>query len=491
MHRSVMPCSMSLFLVAALTTSVSCVSLERAVPDSDAPTATGTVTVHPKESDQILYNPGMGLADFHFGFGHPPRIPEEYPRSTVAYFRWSWAELEPEEGRYAFEFVDRVIAQAKAKGEALAFRIMTEYEKGTPGWLLSKGVRSIQESDGVFPDYNDPLFLEYHDKLIKAFGARYDGSPDIDHVDIGSVGCWGEWNTACCIDEQRPQCERLYPTEANQRRIADAYFDAFPTIPLVMLHGGLLHYAASRGAGWRGDCFGDYGYFTDTWNHMDHAYTPALDDPVVAEAWKHGPVQFEVCGVVQDWYDKGFDLDRILQKGLEWHVSVLNAKSSPIPAVWRPRFEEYLKKLGYRLVLRELTHPVEAAPSRELLVRSTWDNIGVAPIYHPWPLAYRLRSATGAVVARWTSPADLKRWLPGVRQTVEDRIALPPYLADGSYHLDLAILDRAARSPYVSVAIEGRRPDGWYEISTVLIRSSAVPFTAVVPPESTGPPSTR
>jgi hypothetical protein len=240
------------------------------------------VTAHPKELDEILYNPGMGFADFHFGFDHPPAVPEQYPRSTVAYFRWSWAELEPEEGHYAFEFVDRVIEQAKAKGETLAFRIVTEFENGSPLWLLDKGVASMKETDGIFPDYNNPVFLEYHDRLIKAFGGRYDGTAYIDHVDIGSVGCWGEWNTACCLPEQEPQCKQFFPTEENQLKITDVYFTHFPNTPLVMLHGGQLHYAASRGAGWRGDCFGDYGYFSPTWNHMDHAYEPVLKDPVIA-----------------------------------------------------------------------------------------------------------------------------------------------------------------------------------------------------------------
>jgi len=67
-----------------------------------------SVTVQPREIDEVLDNPGMGFADFHFGFGHPP-APEEYPHPTVAYFRWPWAELEPKEGQYNFALVDRVI----------------------------------------------------------------------------------------------------------------------------------------------------------------------------------------------------------------------------------------------------------------------------------------------------------------------------------------------------------------------------------------------
>ena len=116
---------------------------------------------------------------------------------------------------------------------------------------------------------------------------------------------------------------------------------------------------------------------------------------------------------MQDWYDKGFDIDLILRKGLEWHMSVLNAGYAPVPAAWRPRVDEFLKKLGYRMVLREMTHTAEASAGRTLLLRSRWENVGVAPFYHPWPLAYRLRSSSDQVVAQWTSTANLMRWLPG------------------------------------------------------------------------------
>ncbi|MFO0775107.1 MAG: DUF4832 domain-containing protein [Nitrospiraceae bacterium] len=425
------------------------------------------VTVHPKGIDDVLYNPGMGFADFHFGQYSKPAVPDEYPRSTVAYFRWSWTELEPEEGKYAFDFVDGIIAQAKAKGETLAFRILTEYERGTPQWLLAKGVDSFHETDGTFPDYRNPIFKTYHERLLAAFGARYNGSPSIDHVDIGSVGCWGEWNTACCLPEQVPQCQRLYPTEDEQRAIVDAYLRYFPDTPLVMLHNGPLAYATGKGAGWRGDCFGDYGYFTSTWNHMDDAYAPVLKDPTIADAWKRGPVQFEVCGYIQDWYDKGFDLEKILQKGREWHVSVLNAKSHPLPTAWRERLNEYQKQMGYRLVLRELSCPVDLTASDEFRVRSSWENIGVAPIYHTWPLAYRLRNAADAVVLQWTSRADLRQWLPNDRQSIEDGVLVPDSVLPGAYTLDVAVLDQAGQSPYVQLAIEGRRDDGWYAVTSV------------------------
>ena len=101
------------------------------------------------------------------------------------------------------------------------------------------------------------------------------------------------------------------------------------------------------------------------------------------------PVQFEVCGIMQNWYDRGFDIDRILQKALDWHMTLLNAKSSPVPAAWRPKVDGFLKRIGYRFVLRELENTSESYPGGSLIVRSQWENKGVAPIYHPWPLGYR------------------------------------------------------------------------------------------------------
>jgi hypothetical protein len=47
-----------------------------------------------------------------------------------------------------------------------------------------------------------------------------------------------------------------------------------------------LAYATGKGTGWRADCLGDLGFFSDTWNHMD--------------AWKRGPVAWESCGVMQE-----------------------------------------------------------------------------------------------------------------------------------------------------------------------------------------------
>jgi hypothetical protein len=49
-------------------------------PNALVPPRGSTVTVQPTEIDDILYNPGMGFADFHLGFGNPPLPPSQHPR---------------------------------------------------------------------------------------------------------------------------------------------------------------------------------------------------------------------------------------------------------------------------------------------------------------------------------------------------------------------------------------------------------------------------
>lgn len=447
---------------ATLTVSMNVVDLPPASGPSATPTTT-TTSVSPVESTEILYNPGMGFADFHFGWGRTLSL-SQYPTSRVAYFRWTWAELEPSPGQFNFALVDNVITQAKARKERLSFRIMP----ALPSWVATQGVRQLGSGTGTIPDHNNPVFLSYHERLVQAFGLRYGGSSDIDSVDIGSVGCWGEWNSACCPSGQGAACSAYMPTDTTERTIVDWYYRYFRNTPLVALTEG-TGYANTIGAGWRGDCFGDYGMFSRTWNHMVNLYPAIVADPQVVNAWQRAPVQMESCGVMQNWYDKGFNIDLILQRALDWHVSVFNGKSSPVPSAWRPKVDAWLKKIGYRFVLARLSHTNDVVRGGQMQLNASWINRGVAPAYRPWPVLYRLRNSSGATVARWRSSADVRRWLPG-SHSVQDTVQIGATVPAGTYYLDVAILNESATEPLVQLAIAGKRADLWYAVSQVRVR---------------------
>ena len=97
------------------------------------------------------------------------------------------------------------------------------------------------------PVLDNPEVLDAHLDFIKRLGARYDGHPDIDHIDPGSVGWWGEWHMSRSSNAPMPKPE-------TQKKIVDAYLAAFKETPLVMLIGGgnMLQHATQHGTGWSG-----------------------------------------------------------------------------------------------------------------------------------------------------------------------------------------------------------------------------------------------
>ena len=131
---------------------------------------------------------------------------------------------------------------------------------------------------------NDPLVLKKHLDFIQRLGARYDGHPDVDHVDLGSIGWWGEWHLS-----GSKRCS--LPTQENRMKVVDAYLAAFKKTSLVMLIGGedCAKYAVQHGAGWRADCLGDMGGFSRRWCHMRNGYPGWFRAARLQDAWKTGP----------------------------------------------------------------------------------------------------------------------------------------------------------------------------------------------------------
>src|SRR6266481_9488858 len=178
------------------------------------------VVVRPKEIHDVLVNPGMGITTFQRFNGQEPNPPlkwsevgpvtkspaatitPDFPRASVAYCRWYWNVLEPEHGKFNWEIVDLAMEEARAHSQRLAIRLMPySNEDPLPAWYRKSGAKRVNkdsDKDGKIwqPDFSDPLFLKYWSELVAEAGARYDGNPYLDTVDISSVGYWGEgWSS--------------------------------------------------------------------------------------------------------------------------------------------------------------------------------------------------------------------------------------------------------------------------------------------------------
>ncbi|MGA2590244.1 MAG: DUF4832 domain-containing protein [Bryobacteraceae bacterium] len=432
-----------------------------------------TVVVHPKLIGDVLVNPGMGIQTFQRFNGDPlnpglewseegPTGPladgegVKFPASTIAYCRWFWETLEPEQGHVRWEIVTNALAEAHKHGQTLAIRLMPYDQKHPlPEWYRKSGAKRINTEGAPIwePDFSDPLYLKHWGALVKEAGRRFDGHPDLDSVDISSVGYWGEgWSD-------------FMPSFPYQKKLIDIWFDAFPATRLLMNFDEpqALAYGTSRGAGWRFDCLGD---LRAKWAHMLDFYPEQIARTGIQDVWQRSPVSMETCGVPGSWEQHGWDVRYILAEALRWHVTSLNVKSSAIPSKFAAAFEDFERRMGYRLELRRIEYPASVVSGHAVAVKMWWVNSGVAPVYRPYVLAMAFDSGSQPTVV--DVPADVRKWLPG-DIVVEEDIEVP-HMPAGEYRLRVALLDPRDRRPAIRLGIEGRTDSGWYDLGAISVK---------------------
>ena len=437
----------------------------------------GIYIIAPEPTDEVLLNPGMGFETFNsFNEDERNRLAENYPECSIAYFRFYWDKLEPQEGRYNFELIDSLLEKAQERGQDVALRFMptssADLSSGTPQWYMGKAKGywyTKNNRRGWAPDHNDSYFLAKQKELVGAFGERYNGHKNIIRMDIGSVGFWGEWH----MSHTEPAVPMI--SEENAIKIINMYLKYWDETPLSMLIGYVpgLRYAVSKGTGWRADSLGDYGHFSDTWNHMFVAYPRNLEQAEAWEAWKNGPVAFEPPGTMHDLDkyvpDKGGGYDVMWNQALQWHGSAFNAKSKSIYSHQVPSIRNFLRRCGYRFILRRVILPKILSPDQRYLpIDIEIENTGVAPVYKKYVPALKLTGERVSVIM--TSGAKTCEWLPGMHQVEED-LLLPDSLGTGNYAVSFGILDPSSHLPAIRLANKGADPEGWYPLGIVEIQS--------------------
>ncbi len=321
---------------------------------------------------------------------------DHYPQTSTAYFRILWSVMEPERGVYRWDFIDSLLALAHEHGQTLMLRIAPYKGRpidDVPAWYRKLVGPQRQFKHEKWPvDPENPLYAECFGEMIRAMGARYDGHPDLESVDLSIVGWAGEGGGTS-----------LLSTETMQK-LVDAYTDSFKKTPLIALLTGKesVEYIKSQAnVGYRQDCLGDLGFWADEqngWTHMYDYYPRAIVNDGMSDAWKTAPVTFEICGTCGYWKkNEGYtkkDVQYIIDQSLKWHISSFNAKSAPVPEEWEPLMDEWLKKMGYRFVLRRLAYPDTVRVNGKLPFETWWENKGVAPIYRYYTLAVRLKKGS-------------------------------------------------------------------------------------------------
>jgi hypothetical protein len=332
---------------------------------------------------------------------------------------------------------------------------------GVPDWYA--GVAETTPDPGcpgnLLPIWDSDDYYQHWGDLIRALGKRYDGHRNLFAVDVSFLDWWGEGGGVRGGEDFQTETDRLI----------DLYVNSFRNTPLVVkINGYEMRAATARGCGWRADSFGDVTMHEDndpqrplSWNHMYNYYPMQVAQANAGDVWRHAPVVMEAGWVPMYWHENGFPIDWIIQQGLKYHVSELMLKSSPIPAEWKDKFDDFIKKMGYRFVLRQMMAPKQATQGGLLWYYLWIENIGVAPIYIGYRLAFRLRQGNTSEIV--LSPTDIKTWLPG-DTWLDEKLPLPPSIKPGKVDLDIGIIDPETSQLAVRFANQGNDPDGWQKI---------------------------
>lgn len=455
--------------------------------------------IRPRESLANLRNPHKGTATFQRFNGDPlydgnrwdDRVAptefrpfdgnvknDRYPDTTIAYCRWLWSVMEPEEGRYRWDIIDGALEAARLRGQTLQVRMQPYAQDDLPQWFWDAGgVRQRKPTNYRFcePDINHPVYIRHWTEFIRAFGRRYDGHPDLESFDVAFGGPWGEMGG-----------------NANRRTaktIVDAYLRAFRKTQLVSMlgtHGCAYGAMTGRALGWRADCYGDLRFEGEgaapagqRWCHMYDAYPKEVFRDGVCQSWKQAPVTLETCWTVGHWHEKGWDIDWIIDQGYRYHVSVFMPKSCYIPEEWTDKIDEFNRRMGYRYVLRQLLLPVEVKAGGPMRTEVWIDNVGCAPIYRRHRFAYRFRQGGREAVVQ--SKQDIRTWMPG-HTWFSERVTAPAWLQPGAAKVDVGIVDGRGQEQApaerevarVRLAIEGVREDGWHPMAMLVVNGRGI-----------------
>ena len=364
----------------------------------------------------------------------PDDVPENgsdegyYPDTSVAYIRFLWKDFEPERGQYDYGFVQRIIDSAADRSKSLIIRMMphsTRAEDDVPRWL-KKIIPCPERPAGmrVKDSPTDPLFIKLFSEAVRRLGERFDKCKVLYAVDVCLPGAWGEgYNLSIYKDED---------VEYLIRAFTDSFKETL-LIGQIARPDMLMKLSRERRIGWRADGFGDP-------YHIKEYYPPLVES--LKDLWKTSPVSVESYWWLGEWYRQGWNIDELADLSLQWHVSLVNAKSLPIPHSWKKNVDRWVDRMGYHFRILRFSYPGKAVRGDMAVFGLVIENTGVAPLYVPVPLEIRLcpKIYTGRDDPVLLTSVDTSRWFPGTHsETIPFRI--PEDIPAGSYSVCVSISD--------------------------------------------------
>lgn len=312
---------------------------------------------------------------------------------------------------------------------------------------------NIAYGKGFSPNYNSPVLISNHEKLINALAARYNENNLIAFIAIGSIGHWGEFHTWQGRNSAIP-----FPSTAITDKYVSHYIKAFKNKFLLMRRP--FNIAKNNNMGLFNDSFGDinqtYTLFLDYINNGYTDYFTNDQHTKMPDFWKIAPSGGEFANYPGLQYFQEDKINQTLKSLSDTHVSWLGPSFPSSQALGnnlKGNFDRVSNTMGYRFIVKSVSHNKTVTISTGLSVDMVIENKGVTPFYYKWPLELSLSNSNGKIVYSVITREDITTWLPG-EVTLKQVLNIPGKLPRGKYTLCIAILDPSTNKPGINPSSE-------------------------------------
>lgn len=422
---------------------------------------TAFVGVADSSENRMLYTESNEVLPANPNIGYAPQASYNTLDEDISlvYLGLTWAELEPQEGVFNWTEIERKynLNRWREEGKHVVLRFILDYPReekhiDIPRWMYDKiggdgDYYDMSSGKGFSPNYNHPTLINYHKRAIEAMGARWGQDGFVSFIQLGSLGHWGEWHI-----NHSEGLIRMPKADVREQYITP-YMSAFPHARILMRRP--FRAATTFGFGVFNDMVGDKAS-TDEWlgwlkNGGDYTQAEEENELVaMPNWWENAPVGGEFTSRVDMKNLLIRNLNRTLGMVKDSHMTFIGPKFADIFGSDRNGYDRIRKHLGYRIWVSR----VEIDSTDRSKLRITWNNTGVAPMYHKWNTYLYIEDASGTNLATVTVPIDFTTLQPNTSQTVV--VQAPMELNPNGQNLFLGTVDPMTGKDAIHYAVKGQ-----------------------------------
>jgi len=376
-----------------------------------------------KAKKNVVANPMIGFAPM----GDDP---EQCADTNLVFIRLRWADWEPEEGRYNYAFLNTEYhwSEYKKQGKHAVIRFVCDlpedYEHmDIPQWLYDMTGDGLHYDRylgiGYSPNYENRIFRQKHKEAIQALADYCNKDDFATYIQLGSLGHWGEWHVSDENDNS------LMPGSEIAQEYVQVYMDAFDNAKIMMRRS--YSFAVDNGLGVFNDVVGneeDTKEWMDWMVYGDEQETAG--EPLIVKPyedfWVKAPVGGEITSSIEEEVLQDTNLISTLKQIEDGHMSWLGPKTADkenYPAA----YDAMLRRLGYKIYVSKLETVFDFTRS-SIVLKLSWANAGIAPMYWDWPVTVKIYDSTGEAIYWETLDLKLSDLLPGTEIQTKTYIPL-------------------------------------------------------------------